>query len=187
MPHTPRRLFLVAIVFVIYALTCSAAQKTGSSQAEQARNWKTFSNRAGWSIRYPPDWTISSCRNCSDPTAPDVFVSFFPAQQADGTVMIEHLASKPKTADTDSWVADVKRTANLNPIVNEEKLSLNGLPALKVRYRTASGTEMQEVYVVSGTSTFSIAFSGDKPGTNVLENFKNYPIYLRMVATFKFS
>jgi hypothetical protein len=156
----------------------------------QIEEWKTFHNRAGWSINYPPDWRISSCHNCSDPTAADVFVSLFPPHENaynDGTVMIEHLQDKPPTANTNDWLANVKRTANLNPIISEEMLSLNGYPALKVRYRTAPGAEMQEVYVVSGSSTFSITFNGSKPGAVTLENFDSYPIYLQMVGTFKIS
>jgi hypothetical protein len=46
---------------------------------------------------------------------------------------------------------------------------------------------MQEVYVVSGSSTFSITFNESKPGVVALENFNNYPIYLQMVGTFKIS
>jgi hypothetical protein len=58
--------------------------------------WKVFSNRAGWSIDYPSDWTISSCRSCKDPTAPEVFVDFSPPTDSDsGWVMIEHLPDKP--------------------------------------------------------------------------------------------
>ena len=56
--------------------------------------WKTFANRAGWSIKYPRDWRVSSCMECPDPTDPDVFVSFY-NPSTKGLIMIEHLIDKP--------------------------------------------------------------------------------------------
>jgi hypothetical protein len=98
--------------------------------------WKIFSNRAGWTIKYPADWKTASCHSCPDPTAPDVFVDFLPPRDTDsGWVMISHL-------------------------------------------------EMEDVYVVSDSQTFSISFGGDKPGIALAE-YGNYPIYLEMVGSFK--
>ena len=153
----------------------------------QAPTWKSFSNRAGWSIGYPADWTIASCKSCSDPAAPEVFVDFFPPRERGaGWVMIEHLAEKPSSMSADDWLADIKRTANQNPQLSEERFALDGLPALKVRYRNPSGGgyEMETVYVVSGAQTFAIGFSGDVQGFSVATS-ENYPTYLEMVKTFK--
>ncbi len=97
--------------------------------------WKTFSNRAGWSIAYPADWTIGSCRSCPDPSAPDVYVDFFPSNQKDGSVVVQHLANQPSNVNLDQWFTEIKTTANQNSQVSEEKVSLDGLAALKVRYR----------------------------------------------------
>jgi hypothetical protein len=153
----------------------------------QGPTWKVFSNRAGWSIDYPNDWTIGSCRSCKDPTAPNVFVDFFPPSDRDsGWVIIEHLADKPSGMSVEAWFTDVKQTANLSPRLKEEKLIVHGLPALSVRYRNPKnrGEEMEVVYLVSGFQTFSIEFDGEKPGLP-LEKFGNYNTFLRMVKSFR--
>jgi len=149
--------------------------------------WKIFSNRAGWTIKYPPDWKIASCHSCSDPAAPHVFVDFFPPRDVvSGWVMISPLEDKPSSTTLDAWFNDIKQRANRNPEISEERLTLGELPALKVRYRNPSngGREMEDVYVVSGLQTFSISFGGEKPGL-ALSEYRNYPIYLEMLGTFK--
>lgn len=171
--------FLI-VVFISVLLVCSLGY------GETSR-WKVFSNRAGWSIRYPADWKIASCHSCSDPTAPDVFVDFLPLKDADsGWVMISHLDNKPPSTTMDAWFNDIKQRANLNPRISEERLTLGDLPALKVRYRNPSSgrREMEHVYIVSDPQTFSISFGGEKPGL-ALEQYGNYPIYLEMLETFR--
>jgi len=161
--------------------------EAGIAEALKKPVWKVFSNRAGWSVKYPADWKIASCHSCSDPTAPDVYVDFFPPETSDsGWVMISHLGNKPPNATLDAWFSDIKQRANQNPRISEERLTLGDLPALKVRYRNPSGggREMEHVYVVSGSQTFSISFGGEKPGL-ALEQYENYPIYLEMVKSFK--
>ena len=108
-----------------------------------ARKWRVFSNRGGWSIRYPSNWKIASCHSCTDP-------------------------------------------ANLNAKIKEERFTVNGLPALKVRYRNPDngGSEMEDVYVIWGSRTFSVSFSGCKPGSS-LEKMRNYETFLQMVASFR--
>lgn len=100
--------------------------------------------------------------------------------------MVEPLKDKPTGVGVEAWFTEVKRTANLNPQISEQRLKLGQLPALKVRYRNPSGRgrEMEEVYVVSGSQTFSISFGGEKPGL-AIEQYENYPIYFEMVASFK--
>jgi hypothetical protein len=149
--------------------------------------WKVFTSRAGWSINYPSEWKIGSCKSCPDPTAPDVFVDFLPPKDKNsGWVMVEHLAGKPSSTTVDAWFTEIKRTANLNPRLAEQRFMLDDLPALKVRYRNPScgGHEMEEVYVVSGSRTFSITFDGEKPGLP-LEEFGNHHTFLQMLETFK--
>jgi hypothetical protein len=150
--------------------------------------WKTFSNRAGWSIAYPAAWSIGSCRSCSDPTAPDVYVNFFPPnnQGAGSSVMVQHLANQSSNMTLEQWFAEVKRTANQNPQVSEERIRLHGQEALKVRYRNANngGYWMEAVYVVAHGQTFSIDFSGEDGGP-ALESLENYKLYLDMVKSFK--
>lgn len=168
--------FAIGFLFLAYSLCYGGASK-----------WRVFSNRAGWSIKYPADWKIASCRSCSDPTAPNVFVDFLPPGDSDtGWVMIEHLRDKPPSTSLEAWFTEVKRTANLNPQIFEQRLKLGQLAALKVRYRNSSGggLETEDVYVVSGSRTFSISFDGERPGV-ALERHENYPIYLEMVESFK--
>jgi hypothetical protein len=161
---------------------------TGQTDASK---WKTFSNRAGWSIDYPADWKISSCHACPDPAEADVFVNFFPPTPREfdkGSLMIVPLVDKPAGKGTEEWFSEVKKTHNLNTQIKEESLTLNNLPALKVRYRNPSGLgyEMETTYVISNSKTFAISFQGGKPGS-ILETLGNYPIYLRMLSTFRIN
>ena len=99
--------------------------------------------------------------------------------------MVSPLASKPSGISVDAWLADISKRANLNPHIAEQKLSVNGLPALRVRYRHPDG-DSEEVYVISGSQTFSIAFGGAPrtPGTP-LEKLPSYATYLKMLESFR--
>lgn len=150
-------------------------------------DWKTFFNRAGWSMNYPAHWKIASCHTCSDPAAPDVYVDFSPPDRREpGTVTVEPLAQQPPTMTLDQWFADVKSSSNQNPQLAQKRFTLNGLPALRVRYRIPSGTgyEIETVYVVCRRRTFAIEFDPQRGGIP-LEASGNYPSYLEMVKTFK--
>jgi hypothetical protein len=148
--------------------------------------WKIFFNRAGWRISYPANWKIGSCRSCKEHTAPEVYVDFFPPTKidSDGWVTVEHLASRPADSSVDTWLADLSKTANLNSPLSEERITLDGSPALKVRYRTATGEETEAVYVVVELETFEIHFGGQAPGVP-LEKLGNYETYLKMLGTFE--
>ena len=99
--------------------------------------------------------------------------------------MVSPLQDKPNNIGLDAWFADIESTANLNPRISERRFTLNGLSALRVRYlNPGMGIEMEETYVLSGSHTFSISFSGDKPGEK-LENLPNYPVYTKMVESFQ--
>ena len=156
----------------------------------ETTRWETFTNRSGWSIDYPANWKISSCHSCPDPSAPDVLVDFSPPGVQDsnqGWLMIERLADKPANKSLDEWLAEVKSADNRIPQIKEEKSTLNGLPALQVRYRNPSGNgyEMETVYVISNLKTFAISFQG-KEGSSI-ESLGNYAIYRRMLSTFKIT
>lgn len=148
---------------------------------------KTFANRAGWTMNYPADWTVASCFSCSDPTAPEVYVDFFPPKKPEaGSVIVEHLADMPSNMSVDEWLNELKKTENQNPQLTEKRFTLNNLPALRIRYRNPSdgGQEMEAVYVVSRGQTFSIGFSAEGGGLP-LEASGNYATYLEMVKSFK--
>jgi hypothetical protein len=172
---------------LIAATTLVLMLFSGITTAKVA-NWKVFSNRAGWRIRYPAEWDTVSCRSCPDPRAPGVFVDFMPHEGADlnGSVMVSPLRDKPGNVGLDAWFSEVERTANLNPRSSEHRFDLNGKAALRVRYlnSSAGGTEMEAVYVVAGSRTFSIEFSGNNRGTP-LETLGNYPVFMRMVQSFE--
>ena len=147
----------VLTIGVLYVLF--APPLIGTLAFGEHPTWKVFSNRAGWSIHYPCDRTIASCKSCKETTAPDVFVDFFPPKDRDtGWVMVEHLADKPSGTGVDIGLAELKQTANLNPRLKEERFTTHDLPALRVLYRNPSngGEEMESVYVVSGSLTFAI-------------------------------
>lgn len=99
--------------------------------------------------------------------------------------MIQHLADRPSRDSVSAWLSNIAQTNNVNPHVHEEKLRLNGVPALKVLYRTADGNHMETVYVVAGRQTFALGFNnGDGPDP-ALEHRRDYPVYLKMLHTFR--
>jgi len=179
----PRKVLAVKSAITLAAVMTLLAL---SALGQTTPGWKVFVNRGGWSISYPADWRIDSCKNCKDPQEPGVYVDFFPPKERppDGRVMVESLGDKPSDTSADAWLADVSKTANLNQHVHEQKLTLNGLPALKVHYCTDYGLEMEAVYVVSGSETFEIYFGGDQSGLP-LEKFGNYATYVKMLGTFR--
>jgi hypothetical protein len=159
---------------------------SGLGTGAQLIVWTHFVSRAGWQIQYPSNWTTGSCNSCADTRAPRVYVDFFPprALANDGFVMVSPLANRPSGISLDAWLSRIESSANLNPEKSRLRLTLNGMPALKVRYLlAASGYEMEEVYIVSGSQTFSISFSGGRPGQ--LENLSNFGVYKRMVESFE--
>lgn len=159
--------------------------RSSAGQLPSADHWKAFSNRAGWSMSFPSGWSLASCHNCSDVKAADVFVDFFPPRHKtnEGWVMVRPLLDMPKNSTLNAFFADVSSSANQCRHLREEALELNGLPAFKVRYQTADGGEMEEVYVVAGSKTYSITFSDDSSHRPV-EQLANYAIYLRMLNSF---
>jgi hypothetical protein len=154
--------------------------------AETGPAWKTFANRAGWSVSYPGNWSVESCKTCTDPTAPEVFVNFFPPpeMEAEGSVMIEPLADKPADISVDAWLEQLPTRANHNPLRRETRVMLNGTPALQVRYRTDAGDDKEAVYVVSGVRTFEIEFSTEQPHVP-LERLANYTTFQAMLEAFQ--
>ena len=182
-PDYSQRLTSALSLLLLISLLFVSAPASG-----QYQSWKMFSNRAGWSIRYPADWTIASCKSCTDPKAPEVFVNFLPPSKAgSGSVKIEHLADRSSGMSVDAWFADIRQKANPNPRLSEERFTLNDLPALKVRYRNPSGggSETETVYVVSDTQTFAVEFSGEGPGVSLADSPGNYLTYLEMVKSFR--
>src|SRR5579871_661611 len=158
--RTPRSLIWCLLLTQAWAIPSAPA----AGQDVDTSKWKAFSNRAGWSLKHPSDWKVGSCNNCSDPTDPDVFVSLYhPSNGA--LMMIEHLIDKPKNQTVRQWLDEVKATANLNPRISEEWITLDGQPALKVITSNPDKTQSENIYVVYGDRTFYVSFERNPSNT----------------------
>jgi hypothetical protein len=151
---------------------CGLPAKTGPVRTSAPRDWKMFVSRAGWKIQYPRDWKIGTCKQCLDPTDPDVFVTFGgPSTKA--SVTIETLIQKPADEDLDQWLSEVNKESNLKPALSQEFTTVGGVRALRVT--TAEGDNL---YLVKGARTFAIRMKKMSRG---------YRIYQRMLASFGFT
>jgi hypothetical protein len=166
------RSFLL-VNFVAFSLTCPVRA------ADAPNGWMTFTNRAGWSIRYPPGWELGSCNSCADPTDANVFVSFFDPS-TNGILMIQHLKDKPSNQSVETWLNHVKQVAVANPRISEEWISLEGTRALKVKTRDPDATESENIYAVDGARTFFLQASP-------IGNMAFYQLYKQMLSTFRFA
>ena len=171
-----------------YAFVLAVTIAAFSAAGQAAPKWRLFVSRAGWSINYPAGWRLGSCNSCKDLRKPGVYVDFFSPDPQKGLVMVEPLADRPSDASADPWLTEVAKTANVNPHLQEQRLLVDDQPALRVRYRTSSGQQMEAVYVVFGSKTFEIEFSGDlseQGAVDSLETLGSYQTYLKMLATFR--
>lgn len=148
-------------------------------QAEDSSRWATFTSRGGWSIKYPANLTVRSCRQCMDLAGPDVFVTFS-APSTDGLIMIEPLIDKPADQSVERWLNAISQQTVANPRVSEEWIYLDGLQALKVKNRSPDSSESENVYVVNGSKTFAIRASNAQ-----IAPF--YMLYRQMLSTFRFT
>ena len=164
------------IVCPLFGFAVIAQPTPPSGKTADVSQWKTFTNRAGWTIKHPSHWQVGSCRQCSDPTDPDVgFVTLYNPSRKE-LIMIEHLIDKPHDQTVEQWLQ--KMTMDLNPFISEEWISLNGTRALKVISRNADSTESENIYVVHGSKTFAI---------QAQRNMPSYPLYQRMLSTLRFT
>ncbi len=163
----------IAILLAVQVFTISAF----CDEPNDTANWRTFTNRAGWSIKHPSNWKVGSCRSCPDPADPGVFVSIY-SPSDDELLMVEHLIDKPRAQSVRDWLDDTKTKANLNPRIREEWITLAGEPALRVITRNADSTQSEVVYVVHGLSTFQISFD---------RHFSTADVCRKMLLTFQFT
>lgn len=152
--------------------------ETPPQQHGDVSKWATFLNKSGWSIKYPTSMKIGSCRQCSDPTNPDVLVTFTDSS-VPGSLIIERLADKPTNETVDKWLSETSRDTVANSVVDEEWMYLDGMPTLKVRNRGPGLSESENLYVAYGSKTFAIRASGT-------QDKKFYRLYLQMRSTFRF-
>jgi len=168
------RLVMGAFLFLSAVPICLI----GPARATE-RVWTTFTSRAGWTLKYPPNWRVGSCNNCSDATAPNVFVSFFDPSTS-GMVRIERLKDKPADHDITTWLNHIEQTAVANPRLSEQWVSLAGRRALLVKTHNPDSTESENVYVVDQSKTFFIQAAPIGDATF-------YSTYKRMLSSFRFA
>ena len=148
-------------------------------------SWKTYEDRFGWTIEYPSQWTAySSCPvGCPAPGEAVIFNHPNPKPIDDGVVIVSTTGDlKPGSVDTQSWLSQIKHTANVNPIVLETPTTIGGDPALTVRYEQAGGNQMETTYVVHGNLTFEIEISARKK----IQDLPDYNACVHMLSTFRF-
>jgi len=160
----------VAVLCVLFG------QVWTTNAAPPGSKWKTFANSAGWSIKYPGEWQISSCVQCSDPSDPDVFV-FLSNPATKAWIMIEPLIDKPGDQTVEEWLNDVKQTVNLSPRIGEKWVLLDGTRALKVITQGGDSTH-ENVYVVHDSRTFYISFQTGTPSESLCR---------KILSTFRFT
>ena len=81
-------------IFNLFSVTLVAQPTATPGLENDSSLWHTFTNKAGWMIKYPISWRVSSCRQCSDPTDPNVDVTLYNASTKQ-LIAIEHLLDKP--------------------------------------------------------------------------------------------
>ena len=164
MQHRQSISSLKLVTIGVVSLLPLCAQETISSREDvDTAHWKKFTNKAGWELKYPPTWSVSSCVQCPDPTAPDVFV-FFSDDKSHEAVMIDHLIDKPPNKTLEQWLQETSITTVLTPRMSEEWFFLDGVPVLKVRNRNPDFGRSENIYLVNGSNTIAIRISNvDKP------------------------
>jgi len=164
-----RHVATIALVVLAIAGPLRAADVTAT--------WIAFASKSGWTIKYPPKWQVGSCNSCTDPTAPNVPVSFFDPSSRD-LVRIEILQNKPGDQTIEGWLHRVAETAVLNPRISEEWTDLDKRRALTVRTRNPDSTQSENIYVVDQSRTVFIqAPSGQR---EILFNLQTHALQLQI-------
>lgn len=145
-----------AVAVMIVGVMWVAQAQTQDFEGDTSR-WLTFTSRGGWSIRYPPSLHVSSCRQCEDPTAPNVIVSFS-APSGQILVMIDPLADKNAQEDTRQWLHEVGHDTVLSPVRSEDWAFIDGALALIVMNGPADATGTENTYIAHGVKTFAVRF-----------------------------
>lgn len=147
--------------------------------AVEKSHWKTFTSRGGWSIRYPENWQVLSCHTCTDPTEAGLFVIFYDPEDTKHGLMVDPIVDRAAGQNEKAWFDSVKTTANLNPIVEEASMKVDGRPARRVLYQHKDGSQADDIYVLNGSHGYQI---GDMDRVQPA-----YPVYQQMLASFHFT
>ena len=164
---------------------------------DQDATLKTLSNRAGWSIQYPADWSAKSCHACEDLTDTLIeFVDFHPPRYEGGSVKLEISRRKPDGVSLDELFDRIKAPNSRDAyILEEERVTVEELPALLVVYSgpaktPGKGLQHEITFIIGHHNVFSIAlFSPPKirMGDPIIpiKQLKNYDLYQKMVGLFR--
>jgi hypothetical protein len=157
--------------FVVMSFVAGWGQRQEApSKPHLVPGWKTFTSKGGWQIQYPPNWKISSCTQCSDLRAANIYV-VFSAPSSDEYVWIEQLADKPFSQGVAKWLNYLGGTGSSNGN-HEEAISFAGRTALSVHDR-----ETEKIYVVNNSKSYAIRTSNPHGRDEVR----------RILMTFKFT
>jgi len=159
---------------VVLAGVWLARSATPSDNFEDVAKWMIFTSKAAWSIRYPGTLKVGSCRQCSDPTAPDAFVVFRDPSTGE-SIMVEPLEERPADQTIAKWLQEVSQATVANPRVSDEWIYVDGRPALKVTNKGADSIETSNIYIVNGSKTLAIRISNTHKA-----------LYEQMLSTFRF-
>jgi hypothetical protein len=187
-----------AIKATLFAAVIMLGCGLATAQAP-AEAWKVFSSRGGWSIEYPSGWRTTSCQACSDVRAAGIWVGFRQTARGLPNWGIVNVGpnndAKPAATNLDDWFAEMLLDHSPSPgeassFLSKKRWTINGLPAMTVRYSRLGGESyLEQTFIVTDSDTFSISFGGGydsrtgKPGP--LEKLASYPTYVRMLASFK--
>ena len=109
-----------ALLTLIFAATATVGVATAQqSTPRRGGDWRTFTNRAGWSIKYPSSWRAQSCRQCEDLTDPNALLALLDPFSNE-TIIIERIADKPEDKAIEVWLHEVAKDTVLAPIRREE-------------------------------------------------------------------
>jgi hypothetical protein len=154
-----------------------AAPNNESIESNDLSKWKKFASRSGWTIRYPSNWRIRSCKGCLDPTERGVFVDIYDPSRNE-IIFIESFLRRPLNETNDDWLVDLSHKSVLNPRVGEAWVDFNGMRALSVINANTDSTESQNIYVTNGVVAVAIRIN---------RAMTSKPVYQRVLSTFKFS
>jgi len=164
---------------VALSVVSLAQVQTPYVEGGDTSRWKTFASRAGWSIRYPPDLHVSSCRQCEDPTAPEVFVDFS-GSSGQVWVMIEPLADRRAGQSIQQWLDEVQHITVLSPALSKQWVFIDGAPTLRVMNRPSDSGGTENNYVAHGLKTFAIRFPH-------IQDARMHSLCEQMLSTLRFS
>lgn len=148
-------------------------------------------------MQYPVGWKITSCQACPDVRAAGISVGFRQTARGLPNWGIVNVGpnndAKPTATSLDDWFAEMLQSGSpgeASSVLSKKRWTINGLPAMTVRYSRPGGESyLEQTFIVTESDTFSITFAGGydsvsgKPGP--LEKLASYPIYMRMLASFK--